>query len=229
MCATDRSQNTVCSQTVSIQYLIEMLNISSSPSFIRNSLGELVHTSPLFDKLFFTNNDRNSWFSSISVDVGVELVKSEISALTGGTACLVQNVQINDQCWSVFIECVSLKDELFSKWVFIQDGSVLNDRSGKYAAIVPKINQYLEKRCRDSNSDWAVFNLYAIGCSHSIISKIIGVEEQTSKNVVNKIKKDIKFSDRDHLILSSLYSSNYSRIVHNVMDILRSGVNNLLF
>jgi hypothetical protein len=52
MCATDRSQNTVCSQTVSIQYLVEMLNISSSPSFIRNNLGELVHTSPLFDKLF---------------------------------------------------------------------------------------------------------------------------------------------------------------------------------
>ena len=41
MCATDRSQNTVCSQTVSIQYLVEMLNISSSPSFIRNNLGEL--------------------------------------------------------------------------------------------------------------------------------------------------------------------------------------------
>lgn len=229
MCATDRSQNTVCSQTVSIQYLIEMLNISSSPSFIRNNLGELVHTSPLFDKLFFTNNDRNSWFSSISVDVGVELVKSEIRVLTGGTACLVQNVQMNDQKWTVFIECIYLKDETFSKWVFIRDGGVLHDRSGRYTTFAPKMNKYIERNHGVSNSDWAVFNLYAIGCSHSIISKITGVEEQTSKNVINKIKKDLRFSDRDHLILSSIYSLSYSRIVHNVIDILKSSVNSLLF
>jgi hypothetical protein len=40
MCAKDRSQIAVCSQTESIQYLVEMLNISSSPSFIRDH-GEL--------------------------------------------------------------------------------------------------------------------------------------------------------------------------------------------
>lgn len=229
MCATDRSQNTVCSQTISIQYLVEMLNISSSPSFIRNNLGELVHTSPLFDKLFFTNNDRNSWFSSISVDVGVELVKTEIRALTGGSACLVQNVQINDQRWTVFIERISLKEELFSKWVFIQDGDVLHDRSGRYATFALKMNKYIESKYGASNSDWAVFNLYAIGCSHSTISKITGVQEQTSKNVVNKIKKDLQFSDRDHLIISSIYSLSYSRIIHNVIDILKNSVNGLLF
>lgn len=228
MCAMDRSQNTVCSQTISIQCLTEMLDISSSPSFIRNSFGELVHSSPLFDQLFFTNNDRNSWFASISVEVGVELVKSEIRAMTGGTACVVHDVQINDQRWIVFIECVSLKDELFSKWVFIRDGDVLHDCSGKYAEILPKLNKYINRRCCVAKSDWEVFNLYSIGCSHAIISKIIGVEEQTSRNIINKIKKDVRFSDRDHLILSSVYSFNYSKIINNVVNILKNGVNGLL-
>ncbi|KDV96278.1 hypothetical protein AB28_0424 [Raoultella ornithinolytica 2-156-04_S1_C2] len=55
------------------------------------------------------------------------------------------------------------------------------------------------------------------------------MQEQTSKNVVNKIKKDLQFSDRDHLIISSIYSLSYSRIIHNVIDILKNSVNGLLF
>lgn len=52
MCAKDRSQIAVCSQTESIQYFVEMLNISSSPSFVRDSHGKLVHTNSRFDQVF---------------------------------------------------------------------------------------------------------------------------------------------------------------------------------
>ncbi|MBK3051756.1 conjugal transfer protein TrbJ, partial [Klebsiella pneumoniae] len=33
----------------------EMLNISSCPAFIRDSRGEVIHTSPTFDKIFLTS------------------------------------------------------------------------------------------------------------------------------------------------------------------------------
>lgn len=41
MCAKDRSQNSVCSQTEFIQYLDDVFSISSSLSLIRDSQGEL--------------------------------------------------------------------------------------------------------------------------------------------------------------------------------------------
>lgn len=78
MCAKDRSQIAVRRQTESIQNVAEMLNISSSPSFIRNSSGEFIYSSPLFDQIFLTKYDRKSWFSSISVDAGMELIHSEL-------------------------------------------------------------------------------------------------------------------------------------------------------
>jgi hypothetical protein len=45
MCAMDRSQIAVRSQTDSIHSMREMLNISSCPAFIRDSRGEVIHTS----------------------------------------------------------------------------------------------------------------------------------------------------------------------------------------
>jgi hypothetical protein len=46
MCAKDRSHIAVRSQTDSIHSMREMLNISSCPAFIRDSRGEVIHTSP---------------------------------------------------------------------------------------------------------------------------------------------------------------------------------------
>ncbi|EPW7215495.1 conjugal transfer protein TrbJ, partial [Klebsiella pneumoniae] len=55
MCAKDRSHIAVRSQTDSIHSMREMLNISSCPAFIRDSRGEVIHTSPTFDKIFLTS------------------------------------------------------------------------------------------------------------------------------------------------------------------------------
>lgn len=46
MCAKDRSQIAVRSQTDSIHSMREMLNISSCPAFIRDFRGDVIHTSP---------------------------------------------------------------------------------------------------------------------------------------------------------------------------------------
>lgn len=221
MCAKDRSQIAVCSQTESIQYFIEMLNISSSPSFIRDSSGELIHSSPLFDQIFLTNRERKSWFSSLSVDIGIELIESELKTLTTRTACLVRNVQLENQMWTVFIECIILNNEAFSKWVFVKDIKNILDRSGRYGAFSSRLEKYIERMAKTASSEWAVINLYAVGFTHSTISKITGLEEQTSKNVVYKMKKELKFPDRDFVVLSSIYSFGYSKIINNVMEVLR--------
>ena len=57
MCAKDRSQNSVCSQTEFIQYLDDVFSISSSLSLIRDSQGELVHLSPLFETLLLKGSE----------------------------------------------------------------------------------------------------------------------------------------------------------------------------
>lgn len=221
MCAKDRSQIAVCSQTESIQYFVEMLNISSSPSFVRDSHGKLVHTNSRFDQVFLTNNERNSWFASIPVDTGMELVRSELRALTSRVACLVSNVQINNEVWTVFIECMTFNDDLFSKWVFIKDSDSIVDQLGRYKAFSVRMDRYIEKISRAASSEWAIINLYSAGLTHSTISKITGVEEQTSKNAVSKMKRELNFPDRDYIKLSSIYSLNYSKIIHNVISVLK--------
>ncbi|SAQ21809.1 conjugal transfer transcriptional regulator TraJ [Klebsiella michiganensis] len=221
MCAKDRSQIAVRRQTESIQNVAEMLNISSSPSFIRNSSGEFIYSSPLFDQIFLTKYDRKSWFSSISVDVGMELIHSELKALTSRNACLVKNVKAEKQIWSVFIECITLNNEVFTKWVFLNEVNSVIDRSGKHGAFSSKMDKYLAKVANMASSEWAVLNLYSVGFTHSTISKITGLEEQTSKNVVHKMRKELNYPDRDYLILSLLHSCSYSKILQNVIEVLR--------
>ena len=78
MCAKDRSQITVLSQTETIHSFSEMLNFSSCPSFIRNTQGEFLHTSPLFDKIFLTSVTSVAWFSALPLKTKIELIQSEI-------------------------------------------------------------------------------------------------------------------------------------------------------
>ncbi|MDK7808474.1 hypothetical protein QP618_30685, partial [Klebsiella pneumoniae] len=88
--------------------------------------------------------------------------------------------------------------------------------------------RYIERIQRSAKSDWAIFNLYAVGFSHASISKITGVGVQTSKNTVSKIKKELSFDDRDYIIMSSIYTLSYGKFISNVVSILKDGVNFLL-
>lgn len=220
MCATDRSQIAVCSQIDSIQYLTEMLNISSSPAFIRNSRSELIHVSPLFDKIFLTNNDRQSWFSSIPMDVGLALIKSEIISLSEGRTCHSKNVLLHNQVWTVIIECISFKGELFSKWVFIREAQSFFKLSEECSQTSKEIGRYLYCNDDKNSQTWMAFNLYAIGFTHARISDVTGLSEDQTKRMIKKFKSELLFNDRDSLILSVLYTLNYSKLALNVIDIL---------
>lgn len=221
MCATDRSQIAVSSQTELFNSLCHLINMSSCPILIRDSCGELIHTNPLFDKIFLTNTVRESWLSSIPIETGIDLVRAELNTLTSRIACLVRHVQLNDQSWTVFIECVPYMGGVFSKWVFINEGCSIDERFRQYRDFSMKVDRYFECVSMVANSDWNVMNLYAVGFSHSMISRITGLEEQTSKNVVSKMKRKLKYPDRDYLIMSSICTFSYAKIVSNVLSILR--------
>lgn len=93
MCAKDRSHIAVRSQTDSIHSMREMLNISSCPAFIRDSRGEVIHTSPTFDKIFLTSGGTGafdtprapgSWFLDLSLEIKLELMQSELKSFSEG-------------------------------------------------------------------------------------------------------------------------------------------------
>ncbi|RNT26310.1 conjugal transfer protein TrbJ [Klebsiella aerogenes] len=228
MCAKDRSQNTFVSQTDSIHSLVEMLNISSSLAFIRNSRGELIHTSPLFNKIFLTSTDVDSWFSSLPLETGMELVLSEINVLSERSACIVRGVCINGLVWDIFIESLSFNNEFYSKWVFVRETYDVGFISNPFADVGRKIEKYISSLSSRKDDKWKILNLYAIGLTHSKISAITGVSEKTSRNVVSDFNKEFAFDSRDNLILSLFYSVSYHRLAMNVMDILKFCVNGLL-
>ncbi|WP_256682551.1 hypothetical protein [Klebsiella grimontii] len=114
MCAKDRSQITVLSQTETIHSFSEMLNFSSCPSFIRNTQGEFLHTSPLFDKIFLTSVTSVAWFSALPLKTKIELIQSEIKSFTEDSSVLVRGIGFGDISWTVFIESFHLDDEKYS-------------------------------------------------------------------------------------------------------------------
>ncbi|MFM3651217.1 hypothetical protein AB8S51_25570, partial [Klebsiella pneumoniae] len=114
------------------------------------------------------------------------------------------------------------------KWVFINEDEPMPHPSMEYNDFSIKMQRYIERIQRSAKSDWAIFNLYAVGFSHACISKITGVGVQTSKNTVSKIKKELSFDDRDYIIMSSIYTLSYGKFISNVVSILKDGVNFLL-
>lgn len=130
MCAKDRSHIAVRSQTDSIHSMREMLNISSCPAFIRDSRGEVIYTSPTFDKIFLTSGGTGafdtprapgSWFLDLSLEIKLELMQSELKSFSEGSAVLVKNIWLAGSLWTVFIETFSINEDTYSKWVFINE------------------------------------------------------------------------------------------------------------
>ncbi|MBF9227887.1 conjugal transfer protein TrbJ, partial [Acinetobacter baumannii] len=111
---------------------------------------------------------------------------------------------------------------------FINEDEPMPHPSMVYNDFSIKMQRYIERIQRSAKSDWAIFNLYAVGFSHASISKITGVGVQTSKNTVSKIKKELSFDDRDYIIMSSIYTLSYGKFISNVVSILNDGVNFLL-
>lgn len=224
MCAKDRSQNTVASQTDSIHSLGEMLNISSSLGFIRNCSGEFILSSPIFDKTFLTNCSLDAWFTSLTGSVSHELLKKEIHALSECSACISKNIIIDDFVWTVFIEGLCFDSSLYSKWIFFKENEILRVTLGNKVVDSSRLERYLGRMSSVDLDAWKVFNLYAVGFTYQKISNITGLSEDKSKKIISAIKKDISFNARDGLIYSILYSVNYGKLAMNVIDILSGNV-----
>ncbi|HGZ0283422.1 TPA: conjugal transfer protein TrbJ, partial [Klebsiella pneumoniae] len=169
-----------------------------------------------------------SWFLDLSLEIKLELMQSELKSFSEGSAVLVKNIWLAGSLWTVFIETFSINEDTYSKWVFINEDEPMPHPSMEYNDFSIKMQRYIERIQRSAKSDWAIFNLYAVGFSHASISKITGVGVQTSKNTVSKIKKELSFDDRDYIIMSSIYTLSYGKFISNVVSILNDGVNFLL-
>lgn len=224
MCAKDRSQIVVSSQTESIASFATMLDFSSCPAFIRNAQGALIYANLPFDNIFLTSGTYASWFSSLPLEMKIRLMKSEIKSLSDGCAVLVKRVRFNDVSWTVFIERIQIGSEIYSKWVFINEGGSVSDGFIEYADFSIKMERFIEGLSKTTGSEWTVFNLYIVGFTHATISRIAGVKEQTSRNIVKHIKDDLGFPDRDYIILAALHSLDYGRYFENAIGIVKGDV-----
>ena len=93
MCAMDRSQIMVYSQSEIINHLEDLLSISSSQSFVRDAQGELIYLSPPFERTVLNGNELNIWFSSIPVNVRLDLFNAELNSLSGMGPFVFKNVK----------------------------------------------------------------------------------------------------------------------------------------
>ncbi|HIA8334126.1 hypothetical protein RBI80_30000 (plasmid) [Klebsiella variicola] len=118
MCAMDRSQIMVYSQSEIINHLEDLLSISSSQSFVRDAQGELIYLSPPFERTVLNGNELNIWFSSIPVNVRVDLFNAELNSLSGMGPFVFKNVKSIGCLLTILIECISVNNVKFVRWVF---------------------------------------------------------------------------------------------------------------
>ncbi|ASI56859.1 hypothetical protein ACR96N_22095 [Klebsiella pneumoniae] len=220
MCAKDRSQNSVCSQTEFIQYLDDVFSISSSLSLIRDSQGELVHLSPLFETLLLKGSELKVWFSFIPLDVRLELFNAELNSLSGEGPYFSKNVKSMNQVLNIFIECIYVKGRKFTRWVFFPESNGFFHLHHEYDKASKIIDDIFYLRRKVDLQFWKVFNLYAFGFTNSKISSSTNLTEDQVKKTIKKIKAECFVSSSDCLALLTLYTLNYNRLAINVINIL---------
>lgn len=220
MCAMDRSQIIVYSQSEIIKHLDDLLSISSSHCFIRDAHGELIYLSPLFEKNMLNDNELKSWFSSISVDVRLELFNAEINSLSGMGPYIFKNVKSINCLLNVFIESISLNDAKFVRWVFFSESTSFLPLENELSRSSIQIDDIFCLRKKVDLDFWKVFNLYAYGFTISKISGSTNLTEDQVKKLIRKIKNDCFINNRDCLGVLILNTLNYSQLAFNVIKIL---------
>ncbi|MFY8764875.1 hypothetical protein ACOWZQ_22895 [Klebsiella pneumoniae] len=220
MCAMDRSQIIVYSQSEIINHLDDLLSISSSQCFIRDAQGELVYLSPSLEKNILNENELKFWFSSIPVDVRLELFNAEINSLSGMGPYIFKGVKSMSCLLNIFIECIFLNDHKFVRWVFFSESTSFLPLKKEHKRASIQINDIFCLRKKVDLDFWRVFNLYAYGFTISKISGSTNLTEDQVKKLIKKIKTNCLVSDRDCLGLLILNTYNYSRLASNVMKIL---------
>ena len=220
MCAMDRSQIMVYSQSEIINHLEDLLSISSSQSFVRDAQGELIYLSPPFERTVLNGNELNIWFSSIPVNVRLDLFNAELNSLSGMGPFVFKNVKSIGCLLTILIECISVNNVKFVRWVFFLESTNFLSLGDEYFRASVEIDDIFCMRKKVDLDFWKVFNLYAYGFT---ISKICGstkLTEDKVKKLIRKIKTDCFVSDRDYLGLLVLNTFNYCQLAFNVIKIL---------
>ncbi|HDS6520111.1 TPA: hypothetical protein QHW61_005179 [Klebsiella oxytoca] len=220
MCAKDRSQIIVYSQSEIISHLDDFLSISSSHCFIRDAHGELMYVSPLFEKNILNDNELKFWFSSIPIDIRIELFNAEINSFSGEGPYIFKGVKSMNCLLNIFIECVSINGVKLVRWVFFSESVISLPLEGESSRASIYIDDIFSLRKKVGLDFWRVFNLYAYGFTISKISGSTNLTEDQVKKLIRKIKSDCFLINRDSLGILILNTQNYSRLAFNVIKIL---------
>ncbi|WP_336185825.1 hypothetical protein [Klebsiella grimontii] len=220
MCAMDRSQIVIYSQTEFIQYLNDSFSISSTNSFIRNAKGDLIYLSPAFEKRLLNGLDLKSWFSSIPVDTRVSLFNAEQNTLSDVGPYMFNNVKSKNCLLNIFMECMFFNGAKFVRWVFIPEFFYLSAQGSDDSKSYLEIESILSLRKRVDLRFWKVFNLYAYGFTIEMISETTRLTKDQVKKTIKKIKVDCFVDSRDSFALTILKGQNYNIVASNVIKIL---------
>lgn len=220
MCAMDRSQIIVYSQSEIINHLDDLFSISSSLCFMRDAHGELFYLSPLFEKNILNNYELKFWFSSIPIDTRLDLFNAEINSLSGLGPYFFKGVKSMNCLLNIFIECVSINNTKLVRWVFFSEPTVFLPLKNESSRASINIDDIFCLRRKVDLNFWKVFNLYAYGFSIAKITGSTSLTEDQVKKLIRKIKSDCLVSNRDCLGVLILNTLNYSRLAFNVIKIL---------
>ena len=104
MCAKDRSQNSVCSQTELVNSLFHLADVSSCPCLIRDSSGIIVHSNLLLTSKILEDINISKVFSLFSHSDLRSLNEEDVRVITYGGGKIVDGVTIGKYNCSILIE-----------------------------------------------------------------------------------------------------------------------------
>jgi hypothetical protein len=100
---------------------------------------------------------------------------------------------------TILIECISVNNVKFVRWVFFRIHEFLS--FDEYFRASVEIDDIFCMRKKVDLDFWKVFNLYAYGFTISKICSSTKLTEDKVKKLIRKIKTDCFVSDRDYLIV----------------------------
>ena len=216
MCAKDRSQNSVCSQTELVNSLFHLADVSSCPCLIRDSSGIIVHSNLLLTSKILEDINISKVFSLFSHSDLRSLNEEDVRVITYGGGKIVDGVTIGKYNCSILIEGFFVCDRVYTKWTFVNIKTLDFDFSDKLVSFKNSFLDLISSLAKENVNKWYVLHLHSFGFTHGQISNLIGRSEKTSRNYSLEIRRVLKVSNQDELILLQISSSLYHILISNI-------------
>lgn len=124
MCGRDNKRSGSCRQSLDSSFdMFNFIDLSASPSCVRNSAGRFVCVNKKFISYFNSNIDciglTIDAVTGLGFDEKITLSSLELSCNSMiGITCISHDLVIMSRLWDVRIELFSFKDEVFYFWHF---------------------------------------------------------------------------------------------------------------